>query len=387
MERKKILITGPIGDKGGREVEAGFFAATLQKNGFNVNVLSTGYISVKSQLLFFIEPEKVDSVNKILFEKIFLYKVLSIFSWLKNFGKLSPHGFVSNLVTKRFLNYKKQVNSLLDHEIQNYDVIIFLGQITSNYSKEIIESTNKHRKKIIYRTTGMINIHLNVPKYFEKVNLFVHHSVKNHTYNLQMRNPNFEILDQTAVNESSFLNIPVINKISTFIMLGKISKHKGMVNVLNFFSKIGIKDDLIIIGEGDLKTELEQKFNLYKNIHFAGFVEHNEIHKYFKKADCIIIASDSEAGPLVGIEAMAAGRIILSCKVGAMEERLEGTLNDFWFENDDSESFKSQFNRIKELTEEQVSSIGNINRKKYLKNYSNVALSEKLVKTLNKQIF
>ena len=47
MLKNKILLIGPIGDFGGREVEVNIIARALE-NDFNVSILSTGYMTADS---------------------------------------------------------------------------------------------------------------------------------------------------------------------------------------------------------------------------------------------------------------------------------------------------------------------------------------------------
>ena len=80
--------------------------------------------------------------------------------------------------------------------------------------------------------------------------------------------------------------------------------------------------------------------------------------------------SKSESGPYGGLEAMAAGKIIMSTRVGAMENRLSNTENDFWFDIENPDSFQSTLMQLRNLTDEDVYRIATKVRFKYMSCYS-----------------
>ena len=110
------------------------------------------------------------------------------------------------------------------------------------------------------------------------------------------------------------------------------------------------------------------------NCKYLGMLQPNEFISFYNKIDVLIIPSFAESGPLSGLEAMAAGRIILSTRVGAMPERLEGTKNDFWFDLSDENSFLTQINRITELSSNQIEEICISIRKRYQTRYTMTSL-------------
>ena len=52
---------------------------------------------------------------------------------------------------------------------------------------------------------------------------------------------------------------------------------------------------------------------------------------------------------MVGLEAMAAGKIIISTDVGAMKDRLLGTKNDFWFDLNTIDELNQIFEKLNTL--------------------------------------
>jgi glycosyltransferase involved in cell wall biosynthesis len=75
--------------------------------------------------------------------------------------------------------------------------------------------------------------------------------------------------------------------------------------------------------EGHLRTLVEQ-FGLEKHVTFHGRVAWGEpLSKLYEQADMLLVASTSESGPRVAIEAMAFGLPVISTRVGLPLELLE----------------------------------------------------------------
>lgn len=378
MKRKKILIVGPIGDKGGREIEAGYIAKVLSNNHL-VKILSTSYITSNSQVTLFFPWENIKSVNGILFKTYWGYKILAYLAWLKNLTRENPVYFVANQLAKRYWYYKKSVSTIFEIQIREHDLIIFLGQFSSNYVEEIISKTYEQKKIFFFRTTGKVSEDLVIQPQLKYTDLFIFHSAQNLTTELKNLKIKYELIDQTALNEVALTKIDILNKkIHKFLIVGDVSSHKGVDIILKFFSSCSNYDDqILILGDGTIKKRLIHKYRDNKNVQFAGFVEHDKLPLYLAQADCLIIGSLSETGPYVGLEAMAAGRLILSTKIGAMEKRLLGTGNEFWFSRDKFETFQSEFRKIKDLDAKLVKKISSQNREQYLEKFSNSVIAKR----------
>lgn len=367
----KVLIIGPIEDFGGREIETGFIAESLSQN-YLVDICSTGNISEKSQVYEFNLNGEITSLKKEIFKKYFILRSLSYFSYLKNKKKQTNYFYVNNNISKK-LEFNKKENIVLFNLLSKYDVIFIVANIGTLRTKEIIEMSKKLYKKLIFRTTGEIGDVKGLPEYLKGISVFLHHSEKNamalHKDEIYRR---YRIIDQTTQNEKEILKNNIPSKpVTNFGIISRLSRGKNIETLINYFLKSSsITDKLYIIGDGDLKDSLRLKYSDNTNIIFKGFIPSKNLSIVFQEFECLIIPSASEAGPLVGVEAMAASKIILSTKVGAMEERLKGTTNDFWFDITSFTSFNSQFLKIKNLSTTKVADISLRNRNKYLKNYS-----------------
>jgi glycosyltransferase involved in cell wall biosynthesis len=368
--RKKVLVIGPIGDFGGRELEAGFIAKSL-KSDFKISICSTGELTKKSQVFGFVKNDEVYTIKKLTFKNSFILKITSFISFVKNKGKLPMCYFVNNEINKKYFNADEKIKNQIENIISKHDLIIICAQLSSNYIEEIINYSSLKNKPVFFRTTGAIkkNIYTNFDC-LKKVTLFIHHSEANAAnLNSQMFLP-YVVIDQCAYNEEKLLKINHINtKVRTFVTISRLVKEKNLDVLINAFNQISNNlTKLYIIGDGPEIINLKQIANDNKAIIFTGFTPHDELDKFLKISDSLIVSHyDEETGPLTGIEAMASSRLIISSKTGAMMERLPH--NPFWFDNNENSLLK-QINKVCALDENEIIQLSQENRARYLSNYS-----------------
>lgn len=375
--KPKILIIGPIEDFGGRELEAGFVASVLKEE-FEVSVLSTGNLTSKSQFHEIVDEIKITSLKKLLFERNIFLRPATLLSYLKNRKKEPAFFYINNKINSRHI--KEKENAILKEVIQNYDLIFIIAHLQTLRTKEIIQFSKEFKKPVVFRTTGEIELSIEAPSYLKMVTLFLHHSLVNaNKLHGKLKNDNYVIIDQNSYTESHLLKIPVINKkVKRFVAIARLAPEKNLFNLISFFQDSCENDDeLLIVGTGILYPKLYELIQESRNIKLIGHLSIFELNNIYDNMDCAIIPAYTEAGPLVGIDAMAAGKIILSTEVGAMPDRLENTYNDFWFKPEEKKSFQHQFNRIKNLSPSEAYAIGDENRRKYIQKYSKKEISGK----------
>lgn len=130
-------------------------------------------------------------------------------------------------------------------------------------------------------------------------------------------------------------NIPYEKKV--FVYCGRLEAGKGVLELIQAFKKSCIDSKLIIIGSNwfcqNKKTQyikkLEQESEDIKDrIIFTGFINHNEIGKYYRVADIAIMPSlYEEAAGLVALEAQACGLPIIISNIGGIPEFVSNKSN------------------------------------------------------------
>lgn len=320
---KKILIIGPFGNKGGRDFEAQLIASSLEKS-FEIDMLSTGYISQSYERLEILKKTKIKSLNKLLFKRHLIYRIIAYMGYLKNGFKKPPEAYINSKITKKYLNFERNRINELENQIKKNDFVFLVVQLASNLVEETIVLCAKYKIPCVIRTTGTINnFDDSLRATFENVTCFIHHSKRNAKNLLKNFKHNYKIIDQCAIGEDKLLKLPIdIKNPLRFGFLGRISPEKQVVELAGFFNSINIP--LLIAGEGPLVEKINNFSNTGENINYIGFVDRDNLDDFLKKIDVLIVSSKEEAGPLVALEAMAAGKILITTNVGAMQERIDG---------------------------------------------------------------
>lgn len=372
--KRKILLFGPFEDFGGRELEASFIASVLSTQ-YDVEICTSSIITKKSQLFEFDKKQKLFSVKELVSRKYLMIRFLAVLSYFKNSFKGSVSDYSNNIIAKRCFGYYNKVNSILEEIIPNYDLIFICAQLSSALINEIIDIAKVNNKQVLFRTTGAI-IDIDF-EFINKVDFFLHHSVANAQKLASHKKHNFDIIDQCAFDEGKLLKIPhVTGKAKTFLTVSRLVKEKNVDIVIRAFQeKKKIGDKLYVVGDGPEFKNLVKIAEGDQDIIFTGFVANNDLHRYFLLADCVIISYYKlETGPLTGIEAMAASRVIISARTGAMEERLP--FNKFWFDISKLELME-HINSVMELDSNQLFEISKKNRDAYLQEYSIERIKQK----------
>jgi glycosyltransferase involved in cell wall biosynthesis len=373
--KKKVLILGPIGDFGGRDVEANIIAKSLEDN-YQVTILSTIFMTINSFALKDLSKTKWKSIYKTLWQSNPIIAFLSLCSKIVNKGSLSSYAYINNSLTKRFYSMDRLLWKHIEDEIKNAETIILCVQLTTKFFPEIVNYCSENDIPCFVRTTGTIReINTANFEFLKKVTLFIHHSETNaENLNKQLRLP-YIIIDQCALNENKLLSlINNFEKPLKYGYLGRLSEEKGILPLTNYFNKLS--HPFIIAGDGPQKGDILKVIHGNKYCEYVGLIGINEIADFFKKIDVLVIPSHEETGPLVGLEAMAAGKLIISTKVGAMADRFSN-LKSFWFDIENVSSLQDRINEIESLKPQEFNSLSIANRVKYKEEYSFHAIALK----------
>ena len=105
------------------------------------------------------------------------------------------------------------------------------------------------------------------------------------------------------------------NKKFTFISVGRLNPIKNQSLMIQSFIELNKKypdTQLIILGEGELRTQLEKEIWYNPNIYLLG--NQQNIFPFLMKSDCFLLSSLSESFSLAILEAMASWLPIISTK-------------------------------------------------------------------------
>jgi len=382
--KKKVLFFGPIGNDGGREVEVNLIANALKEN-YDLSILCLRKISEDSFALKNIDNFKWTVINREIYLKNPVIKVLGWFSKFYNRGNNSPFHYIRNGISKRIFNFDRLTDDVIEEQIKKVDIVIACVQLTSIYLDKVIALCNKLKKPIIIRTTGTINLNDVNLESIKGASRFLFHSNQNANILLNKIKVPYSIIDQCTLQEKTLLDLPIdVSKPLRYGYLGRLSEEKGISELAKYFQNCEHK--FLIAGEGPLKNEILEIISKNDKCSYFGFVSLGEISSFFKEIDVLIIPSHEESGPLVGLEALAAGKIIISTKVGAMTDRLVETKNQFWININDLNTLESEITKLTTSSTVDLRNIAIENRENYLRNYNFTIIKEQYLSVVKNAI-
>lgn len=207
---------------------------------------------------------------------------------------LFAHGEDSELIAGFLKNSIKKVNVI--HSMTDFPKNILYRSLLNYYS----------RKRYSYTLT-VCRLLTRIPEKF---------GIKN-----SVVKPGIEIED------SNFNQNKIFDKNNFKIgYIGRIVKEKGLRELINALAILKLKYPnikLIIAGDGkylDKLKSLAKKLLVEKNIVLLG--EMTESRKFYEIAEILVLPSYFEALPLVLIEAMAAGTVVVASNVGGISEMI-----------------------------------------------------------------
>jgi len=122
--------------------------------------------------------------------------------------------------------------------------------------------------------------------------------------------------------------------------LGRLSPEKGLLTLVEGFAAATSAEPrlrLRIAGTGPAGPALAERITqlgVADRVDLLGFVADRVA--FYGGIDVFVVASDEEGGPITGVEAMAAGRAVVSTSAGAMRERIRPEIDGLRFEPGDA---------------------------------------------------
>lgn len=161
--------------------------------------------------------------------------------------------------------------------------------------------------------------------------------------------------------------------------------HIGLLKAFELFNKEYSDSELWLIGDGELRSEIEQyvKENDLKNsVKFLGLQE--KVHQFLFDADIFTLPSNYEGIPMTIIEAMGTGLPIVATKVGGVPDMLEDKISALLVDNNTdaiANAFKEYYldsEKRKEHGQNALKGAGKFSAKTMAEEYEKVYLSKKV---------
>ncbi|MBC1501703.1 glycosyltransferase [Listeria weihenstephanensis] len=141
------------------------------------------------------------------------------------------------------------------------------------------------------------------------------------------------------LNEYGLVSLGPIGEITQFLSIGRLTEKKGMdvaIKAMAEMKKRGFQVSLDIIGEGELRAELEtliETEGLQQEVTLLGWQSQGEINLAIAEANIILQLSktasngDKEGIPVVLMEAMGRGKLIVSTEHSGIPELIKNDVN------------------------------------------------------------
>lgn len=146
------------------------------------------------------------------------------------------------------------------------------------------------------------------------------------------------------------------NEVTTILFAGTICDWKGCEDLAEagriLEKKLGRKFKISFVGKaGSWAQQLRDKFGQYEWFDFVGKVPREDLMKRYATADVVIFPSWWENMPMVCIEAMLQGALVIGSTSGGMSEIIEDTQSGYLVEPRSPEKIASKIIEVLSLSD------------------------------------
>ena len=143
---------------------------------------------------------------------------------------------------------------------------------------------------------------------------------------------------------------------SSFVMLAvgrlhPVKDHAFLIRACQQLKSTGTNCLCLIAGEGQERTQLEQlikDLNLEAEVELLGHLSRRQLDSYYALADAVVLTSRSEGIPLVLMEAMARGKVVLAPNITGIPELVLNGKTGFLYRAGALDDFVSRLEMIQE---------------------------------------
>lgn len=153
----------------------------------------------------------------------------------------------------------------------------------------------------------------------------------------------------------SVSDAPEINSVLTLLMVGRlhaVKDHAFLVRACAQLRKRGLAFRCLIAGGGPERRNLQvliRANQLENRVTLLGHVSRRELDSFYERADVVVLTSQSEGIPLVLMEAMARGKIVLAPAITGIPELVISGKTGFLYEPASLEDFIAKIVLIRAL--------------------------------------
>ncbi len=131
--------------------------------------------------------------------------------------------------------------------------------------------------------------------------------------------------------------------------LHAVKNHTFLLQACFRLRKAGMRFRCVIVGEGPERARLGRlirDWEIADTVMLVGQVPRSKIDRYYERADLVVLTSHSEGIPLVLMEAMAHGKIVLAPSITGIPELVVDGKTGFLYAPGNVEDFVERVNQI-----------------------------------------
>jgi colanic acid/amylovoran biosynthesis glycosyltransferase len=156
------------------------------------------------------------------------------------------------------------------------------------------------------------------------------------------------------------------------VTVGRLSAQKGhslLVEAAAQLVREGVPLELILVGDGELRHELERAIashGLERSVRITGWASNAEVHAWLEGARALILPSFGEGLPVVLMEALVAGRPVVTTSIAGIPELVETGKNGIVVPAGSVDALRDGIRAILEATPETLAAMGAEGRRRVL---------------------
>ena len=178
--------------------------------------------------------------------------------------------------------------------------------------------------------------------------------------------------------EDSFHDVPKapITKNPKLVCIGRICEQKGqllLIDAVNILAKRGVDFELVLGGDGDLRSQVEEKVKFYglgNKVRITGWISSDQVREEILNSKALVLPSFAEGLPVVIMEAMALRRPVISTYIAAIPELIITGENGYLFPAGDVEVLADTLEYFLALPGECVQEMGELAYQRVLGRHS-----------------
>jgi len=149
--------------------------------------------------------------------------------------------------------------------------------------------------------------------------------------NIRINSQKLILINNPITQNNVVKSLNSTNGVKKLITVGRLSKEKGYVRILNHLSKLKFPFQYTIIGDG---KEASQLLNLIEKLNLKGKVNHiantNKVDKYLAESDLYLQGSFVEGFPNALLESCVVGTPVIAYNVpGGTKEIIQNDVNGY----------------------------------------------------------